>query len=130
MLGRAVVRIDIEAVQAGVKEAVKQGLGQRIAVGVNGNPAPRTVLAGIRNQLGEAFVEERFVHQVWRNTSGIVERLQLMDNSMVDRNRHKDFLNWELAGRAEGAATIAPGDSLDLDTPKEGDGLRGVSLIY
>ena len=52
MLGRAVVGIDIEAVQSGIKEAVKQGRGQRIAIGVNGNPALRTVLAGIRNKPG------------------------------------------------------------------------------
>ena len=83
MLGRAVVGIDIEAVQSGIKEALKQCLGQGIAIGVDGNPALRTVLAGIRNQIGETFVEERFVHQVWRNTSGIVERLQLIDDSMV-----------------------------------------------
>ena len=41
-------------------------------------------------------------------------------------NRHEDFLNRELAGWTEDAATIAPGDSLDLDTREEGDGLQGV----
>jgi len=61
MLGRAVVGIDIETVQSGVKEAVKQCLGQRIAVGINGNPALRTMLTGICNKLGERFVEERLV---------------------------------------------------------------------
>src|SRR2546426_6682043 len=130
MLGRAVVGIDIEAIQASVKEALKQCLGQRIAVGVDGNPALGTVLAGIGNKLGETFVEERFVHQVWRKTSSIVERLQLMDDSMVYLNRHEDFLDRELAGWTEDAATIAPGDSLDLDTREEGDGLRGVYLVY
>src|SRR5262245_36742015 len=129
MLGRAVVGIDVKAVQSSVKEAVKQSLGQRIAVGINGNPALRTVRASIGNKLGEAFVEERFVHQVGRNTSGIVERLQLPDDSMVYLNRHKDFLDRELAGGTEGAATIAPGDSLDLDTREERDGLQGVYLI-
>src|SRR5215510_15651533 len=130
MLSRAVVGIDIEAVQSSVKEAIKERLGQRIAIGVNGNPALRTVLAGIGNQRGETFVEERFVHQVRRNTSAIVEGLQLIDDSMVDLNRHEDFVNRELAGGAEDTAAIAPGDSLDLNTRKEGDGLRGVYLVY
>src|SRR5215510_7387410 len=130
MLSRAVVGIDIEAFQSGIKEAIKQGLGQCIAIGVNGNPALRTVRAGVRNKPGETFVEERFVHQVWRNTSGIVEGLQLIDDSMVYLNRHEDFLNRELAGWTEGTATIAPGDSLDLDAREEGDGLRGIYLIY
>jgi hypothetical protein len=130
MLGRAVIGIDIEAVQSGIKEALKQCLRQRIAVGINGNPALRTVLAGIDNKLRETLVEERLVHQVWRNTSGIVEGLQLLDDSMVDLNRHEDFGHRKLAGWAEDAATIAPGDSLDLDSREQGDGLRGVYLIY
>src|SRR5688500_10254830 len=130
MLGSTVVGIDIEAVQAGVKEALKQCLRQRIAIGIDGNPALRTVRPGIRNKCGETFVEERFVHQVWRNTSGIVEGLQLIDDSMVYLNRHEDFLNRELPRWTEDAATIAPGDSLDLDTREEGDGLQDVYLIY
>jgi hypothetical protein len=56
--------------------------------------------------------------------------LQLIDDSMVYLNRHEDFLDRELAGWTEGTATIAPGDSLDLDTREEGDGLRGAYLIY
>src|SRR4030095_13409466 len=121
--------IDIEAVQSGVKEAVKQGLGQRITISVNGNPALRTVLTGIRNKPGETFVEERFVHQIWRNTSGIVEGLQLIDDSMVYLNRHEDSLDRELAGCTEDAGPIARGRRLYLDTCEEGDGLRGVCLI-
>ena len=39
---------------------------------------------------------------------------------MVYLNRHEDFLDRELAGWTEDAATIAPGDSLDLDTREEG----------
>ena len=45
---------------------------------------------------------------------------------MVYLNRHEDFLNRELTGWTEDAATVAPGDSLDLDTREEGDGLQGV----
>ena len=48
---------------------------------------------------------------------------------MVYLNRHEDFLDRELAGWTEDAATV-PGDSLDLDTREEGDGPRGVCLIY
>src|SRR5262245_15106113 len=49
---------------------------------------------------------------------------------MVYLHWHEDFLDRELARWTENAATIAPGDSLDLDTCEEGDGLRAVCLIY
>ena len=129
MLRRAVISIDIEAVQASVEEAVQEFFGQRIAIGVDGNPALGAMRTSIRNEIGQAFVEERFVHQVRRHTPGIVDGLQLIDHPVIYFHRHEDFVDWEFAGRAEGAAAIAPGDSLDLNAREERDRYQSVCLV-
>jgi hypothetical protein len=129
MLGRAVIGIDIEAVQASVKEAVQEFFRQRIAIGIDGNPALGTMRTDIRNELGQTFVEERFVHQIRRHTPGIADGLQLIDHPMIYFHRHENFVNWELAGRAESTAAIAPGDSLDLNAREERDRYQSISLV-
>jgi hypothetical protein len=48
---------------------------------------------------------------------------------MIYFHWHENFVNWELAGWAEGAAAIAPGDSLDLNAREERDRYQSVSLV-
>ena len=129
MLHRAIISIDIEAVQASVEEAVQEFFGQRITISINGNPALGTMRTGIRNEIRQAFVEERFVHQVRRYTPVIVDGLQLIDHPVIYFHRHEDFVDWEFTGRAEGATAIAAGDSLDLNAREERDRYQSVCLV-